>query len=383
MVLWWLMSLFPLGMRRAFFAFLTIATMDCLAQQHHPPEQRIVVGAIRWDAWHGDRSEVGKAVQRSLGPKQWHYRLPFFAQILGDDRVRIDGASQTVMDKEIQYATTARLDYWAFLLYDDSNPMSLGLKYYLSSAHKGGLRFCVIVEPAHWTTRESATRQFERVADLMSLPEYQKVAGDRPLLYVLDNVLGTPSDSDPWGVRESRAAIEQLRTLVRTKGGKDPYVVIQDWRVERSNALRLKVNAEAISTYSYQRDGKKGAYTQLAREAERFWDECRNTGSAVVPIVMTGWDRRPRVEHPVFWETWQQPNVGIEKFYRAPTAEELSQHLRHAIEWVQTHPEATPAKAILIYAWNENDEGGWLVPSLEEGDWRVQAVKNVLQNDRQ
>ena len=300
MVFWWPMSLSLLGRRRVCVAFLFIATMDCLAQQHHPPTQKIVVGAIRWDAWHGDRSEVGKAVQSSLGPKQWHGRLPFFAQILSDDRVRIDGASQTVMDQEIQYATTARLDYWAFLLYDDSNPMSLGLKYYLSSIRKRGLRFCLIVEPGQWTTRESAARQFERVAELMSLPEYEKVAGDRPLLYVLDNVLGTPSDSAPWGLRESRTSIAQLRTLVQTKVGKDPYMVIQDWRVERANELRLKVTAEAIGSYSYQRDGKDAPYMQLAREAEQFWEECRNTGSAVVPIVMTGWDRRPRVEHPSF-----------------------------------------------------------------------------------
>jgi hypothetical protein len=105
--------------------------------------------------------------------------------------------------------------------------------------------------------------------------------------------------------------------MVRKKGAKDPYVVIQDWRVERANALRLNLNGEAISSYSYQRDGKNASYTQLAREAERFWEDCRHTGSPVVPIVMTGWDRRPRVEQPVFWERWQLPNAGIEKFYRA------------------------------------------------------------------
>ncbi len=75
-------------------------------------------------------------------------------------------------------------------------------------------------------------------------------------------------------------------------------------------------------------------------------------------------------------------SAGIEKFYRVPTAGELSQHLRHALEWVQTHAEAALAKAVLIYAWNENDEGGWLVPTLEEGDWRVQAVRKVLRNRR-
>src|SRR5439155_790373 len=42
---------------------------------------RPVVGAIRWDAWFGDTAAttVGHEVERSLGPLQWHYRLPFFA----------------------------------------------------------------------------------------------------------------------------------------------------------------------------------------------------------------------------------------------------------------------------------------------------------------
>src|SRR5262245_34949974 len=39
---------------------------------------RPVVGAIRWDAWYGGKDAVGLAVEKSLSPKRWHYRLPFF-----------------------------------------------------------------------------------------------------------------------------------------------------------------------------------------------------------------------------------------------------------------------------------------------------------------
>jgi len=171
-----------LGMRRASIIFLTIAHLNCIAQIRN---DTIAVGAIRWDAWHGDRSEVGKAVERSLSPNKWYGRLPFFAQMPDDDRVRIDDASQSVIDREIRYARMARLDYWAFLLYDSGSPMNLGLRYYLSSHYKKALQFWVIVEPAQWETPESAAAQFKRVADLMARREYQRVAGGRPLLYVL------------------------------------------------------------------------------------------------------------------------------------------------------------------------------------------------------
>ena len=303
-----------------------------------------VAGAIRWDAWHGDRSEVGKTVERSLGPKKWHGRLPFFARIVAPDQVRIDGASQAVVDREIRYARTALLDYWAFVLYEEGSPMNLGLQYYLSSTRKNGLRFCLILEQERW-----AAGRLERVAELMARPEYQTVAGGRPLLYVL----AARPESEAWGW------LDRLRAL-------KPYVVIQDSRAERAGAAREKAHADAIGAYAYQRGGQNAPYAQLAQETERFWEACRSTGSTVVPIVMTGRDRRPRVERPVFWEPRQRPGDGIERFYRAPSPAELSRHVRNAVAWVAAHPDAAPANAILIYAWNENDEGGWLVPTSKK-----------------
>jgi hypothetical protein len=302
---------------------------------------------------------------------RWQSRLPFFAEILDDGRVRIDDASQPVIDQEIHYARLARLDYWAFLLYDENDAMSLGLKHYLSSTQKEGLRFCLIVEPRRWNTADVAMKELQRVAALMGRTEYQTVAGGRPLLYVLDN---GPDAELP------AISVDRLRALVRTKGGGDPYIVMQDWRPARANQMRIRAKADAIGSYSYQRDGRGAPFAQLARETENFWEQCRMTGSPVVPIVMTGWDRRPRVERPVFWETWQQPNAGIEKFYHAPTPAELSHHLEQALTWVRNHPDAAPSKAILIYAWNENDEGGWLVPGREEGDWRLKAVREGLRS---
>ena len=373
--------------RRALFAIVVITGSACAAQQLRAgsdgrSKNQIVVGAIRWDAWHGDRSDVSKAVERSLSPPQWHYRLPFFARIVNDDDAYIDDASQAVMDEEIDYAETARLNYWAFLLYDEDSPMTLGLKYYLSSRRKAGLRFCVIVELAQWKTPELAAKQSERVADLMTRPEYQMVEIRRPLLYVLDNGMDADAAPDePWARKRPAAALAQLRALVRRKGAGDPYVVIQDWRPRRANELRMKLHGDAISSYSYQRDGKNAPFSQLAEETERFWDECRAMDSAVVPVVMTGWDRRPRVEQPVFWESWQKPDIGIDKFYRAPSPAELSHHLADALAWIRAHPGAAPARVVLIYAWNENDEGGWLVPTFGEGRRRLQAVRNVLQTD--
>jgi hypothetical protein len=67
-------------------------------------EERPIVGAIRWDAWYGQTGPV-KEVERTMGPRKSHFRLPFFAKVLADDKVGLDGSSQETMEKEIAYAT--------------------------------------------------------------------------------------------------------------------------------------------------------------------------------------------------------------------------------------------------------------------------------------
>jgi hypothetical protein len=93
---------------------------------------------------------------------------------------------------------------------------------------------------------------------------------------------------------------------------------------------------------------------------------------------MAGWDRRPRVENPVPWECWQRPGAGLDRFYHPPRPEELAAHLRRALAWIERHPRAAPARAALIYAWNENDEGGWLVPTYPFDAARLDALRGVL-----
>lgn len=55
---------------------LSVVAMASFATEPQPP----IVGAIRWDAWYGDKS-MTPAVEASLGQPKYHYRLPWFARI--------------------------------------------------------------------------------------------------------------------------------------------------------------------------------------------------------------------------------------------------------------------------------------------------------------
>ena len=281
------------------------------------------------------------------------------------------------MDQEIAYAVRGGLDYWAFVTYDPDDPMSLGLQRYLMSARRADIRFCLITEHSRWGTRADYRKRISRFVDLMGKESYQTVLDRRPLLY-----LGFIQDAgmeQRWGtIDEFRKAVDDLREMVRNKYSRNPYIVLMDFDPQRGHKLRKQLGADAITTYAAQGNGTSAPYSTLAEYAETFWERCAATGSSVVPIVISGWDRRPRVEHPVPWETWQKPGVGIDRFYERPTPEEFASHLQRALAWMRRNARPTPASTALIYAWNENDEGGWLVPTISEGTARIDAVAAVL-----
>jgi hypothetical protein len=61
---------------------------------------------------------------------------------------------------------------------------------------------------------------------------------------------------------------------------------------------------------------------------------------------------------------------------------EIADHLRRSLERTEREPKACPARAVIVYGWNENDEGGWLVPTLNPdgspNTERLDAVRKVL-----
>jgi len=367
-----------------------VASVACQTATHAGPvlegstpsvaRPRALVGAIRWDAWHGDRGGPGMAVQKSLGPERWHYRLPFYAQVVSDTEVKTDGASQAVIDQEIAYAHGAGLDYWAFVTYEPDSPMSLGLQYYLASDHKQDVSFCLVTSPSNLGTKANHRQMEERLVRLMTEPTYQKVLAGRPLLYV-------GFITDGWveacgGPKDSRLIFDHLRSAAQQAGLANPYIVVMDFDPQRGKELCDILGGDAISSYAASGGGEGAPYSELAQYAQGFWDRCKATGSQVVPIVMSGWDRRPRVENPVPWETWQKPGEGIQKYYQPPTPVELAAHLEAALAWLDANPQAAEARTALTYAWNENDEGGWLVPTLSEGASRLDAIRRVLRSSR-
>jgi hypothetical protein len=338
-----------------------------------PVYRRPAVGAIRWDAWIGSFAgyDVGVQVEKSLGPQRWHYRLPFYSEELSDTEVRIRGNTQAVMDQEIGYAHRAGLDYWAFVMYPGDNPQTLGgLDLYLRSSRKGDINFAMIVQSYTFGHADIA-----RLIGYFLQSNYQKVAGGRPLLF-----LAGPEKVDDPAWPDIKKRIEQLRGAAARAGSKRPYIV-HLWGWNGAKDVIHWLNLDAMGAYSLNFGDRAAPYAMLASKAQSKWDDWRATGAKVCPLVTTGWDRRPRVEHPVSWEKPDPPDA-IEFYYAMPTPSELAAHLRAALDWCAKYRSTADGSVVLIYAWNEFDEGGWLVPSLwpSQGAQRIEAIRQVLRD---
>jgi hypothetical protein len=328
------------------------------------------VGAIRWDAWTG--GSVTNQVERTLAPKQYNFRLPWFAEVRQDGTVRIDGGHQNVMDQEIVYAAGAGLDYWAFVNYPDASPTSTSLRHYLSSTERHRLDFCLILHNNFKVPESEWPHERERALALLKEPGYHSVAGGRPLVYLFGVNLDDPKMA--WRVAEFyRLASEQ---------GPEPYMVYMGWNPVLDRKMTTPLGFSAVSGYAVASNDP--TFAQLVQRAEKVWQSAATEDVPYVPLVTTGWDKEPRKVNPVSWElddSYHQQDV----FPSVATPDEIASHLARAIDFVRANPYICQAQTIVVYGWNEHDEGGWLCPTWTlqgPNTDRLDTIRRVLRQQR-
>ncbi|MBE0652199.1 MAG: glycoside hydrolase family 99-like domain-containing protein, partial [Bacteroidales bacterium] len=318
------------------------------------PDTVIKIGAIRWDWATG--GSVNEVVEKTLGPKHWHYRVPFFGEIINDSAIAATCISQPCIDREILYAKENGLDYFAYLLYEESDPMTIPLNRFLTSGYKSEMNFAVI-----------GPKSVERIIRYFKDPSYQTVLNGRPLYFIYQNE------------RDEDHSVE-LKAACAAEGIPEPYIVV----MQDNPTMPSEWDFDAITRYWYGPHVygglKTGApYSTLVNSARNDWAARVNTSATQVPMVSAGADGRPRVETETPWvdDPWF-----YEYYFMNPTPDELASHMADAINFVRQNPVSCESGAILIYSWNENDEGGWLTPTLDPtgqvDDSRLRKIKQQV-----
>ena len=338
-----------------------------------------IVGAIRWDAWYGETGPV-KHTEISLGPPKYHFRLPWFARVIGNGKVSINGDSQEIIEQEISYAAAAGLNYWAFVDYWDDANMSIALRRYRAAKDKRGVRYCFVEEGGRLDA--VGIRGWARLVEHFKDPNYQTLLNGRPLLFLFGK-----------SKRIGRTEWNELGNAMVAAGLKRPYLVLMGWHPEADAKDMVALGFDAVSAYA--RGGSysmtQPAYAEQCMLIRRDrWEKCRALRIPSITFASAGWDTRPRNERPPPWITWvtaapdDTPPVQQKPLIDAVTAtpDELAAHVREALEWTQHNRDINASNAIIIYGWNENDEGGWLIPTLgrngRANEDRIKALAKVL-----
>jgi hypothetical protein len=75
----------------------------------------------------------------------------------------------------------------------------------------------------------------------------------------------------------------------------------------------------------------------------------------VIPPTMSGANGMPRYRKGGAFPMWD---------WSEPAAGELTAHLHGAFDYVAKHPAKCEANTVIMYAWNEHSEGGFLCPTM-------------------
>lgn len=354
-------------------AFACLAAWACLAGPAGgvlPKPAATTVGAIRWDAW-----GAWDLYPSTLRPAEWRSRLPFYATVGDSEGVKLRGDNAESMDREIRYAADAGLSYWAWCWYDPTTVeatqyhMNDGLALYRASGLRHRIRYCLI-GGSFWSTRRWPQALAEYVA-MFREPNYQKVLGNRPLLYYFMSEVTVAHFGTAARARE---ALTELREACVRAGLGPAYIVGLSFWPDKGAEAVAECGFDAMGSYTNPggAEGKELPYSDLVGLNHWFWNECKATGKPFVPTVSSGWDYRPLMR-PEFPE--RAPNGN---WYRRPTPDELGTHVAGALEWVAREKATCPANTLLIYAWNEFAEGGWICPTLAERDAHLRSIGRAI-----
>jgi hypothetical protein len=331
--------------------------------------EKTLVGAIRWDAWiHPDvptfatpaeesHNYIGAQVSRILSPHYYHYRLPYFGIVESKDKVSLPHYAQEIFDDEMRYAMEAGIDYFMYCWYADGSGMDTARKFHEKSPHRTQVKMSAMWHITNLMTY-SSENEIEKTLDHLKSDYWQMVADNRPLIYISD------------GDKQTLNAVNRFRKACEDAGIANPYLV----GIEQFGSTPENVVQFGLDAYSdYAIGGTNGLpYASLAEKAGYQWNMDIRNVSQYIPLVPSGWDPRPRIETPT---TWESPGQSMMAYIQTAAPIEIAWLLQKALEFNATHPEKTNINSVLIYSWNEHDEGGWLSPTIIDYDLDGMPVK--------
>lgn len=329
--------------------FFLFSGCSCYAQN-----ENVIVGAYYFGGWAGhpatqhdwDKNAPSHATEKL--EKDFIERMPLWGW--RDD-------SDVIMEKQIDLASSNGINCFFFDWYWADNKNCINIK----SIEHNSLHDCIkrfanvrnnikmtfaLMISNHQGYEIIGKDNWVTAIDFMSQkyfhhPRYLKFDG-KPVIAVFKGDTMYPYLSD---IRE--AAVKN--------GFPGIYIICLSYRYKGFDAYSWYSTFE-----SYNKETPSKRYKHLTEFTERQWNDLKR--DTIFPEVMAGWDKRP-------WEINNKKTV----YYTNRTPKIFGKHLYNAYRFLENKKYSH--KLILIYAWNEIGEGGYLIPT--KGDPKGTYLKII------
>lgn len=351
----------------------------------------------KYDNEYADDVQCAAAQEaRCLSPKQYHYRLPFFATVntAVTSSTKINGDlsagvaefpefTKEIWTQEMEYACEAGINFMAYLWSRPEKLNRMGYMYHIETKGLDGkIKMAGILQDEN--------RDIPGMAKAMTEDFWYTVNG-RPVVYIYN--------APKIATKEFIDRINSELALAQKDAGKEvtkAYIVGLGVG-NKEKAEQCKANGvEAISWYAFsgsgaatQTDKKKWdaagtkiremKYYQLSKYAKESMEYMLNNGAGldVMPTITLGYNTMPRIDNPVRWFWLEKDEIAYNGYTISdPTAKEITKNVLDILNFNKLNYKKTISNTVLMYAWNEYDEGGWIAPTLA-----VDENGNVLKNE--
>jgi hypothetical protein len=337
---------------------------------------KLAVGAYYFEGWAGRNRLAGDAREPWAQNAPTHLTRRMIEEFPQREPVwgwRDD--SLEIMEREIDLAADHGLTFFAFCWYWHDNgrafneqavkndPLHTGLELFLKARNNQRLKFCLLVAN-HQGFEIKGTEPWKQAADFwmryLTLPQYLAVGG-KPLVIVF-NAAG--------GDKEGLAYLQETAR----KAGLPGVAIAGCGNAAPELGYTHRTHYNVVPGYAAGSEQHK--YAEFVAANRAAWRG--SSQQPYIPIVTAGWDKRP-------WEGPTGQNQGAGWYFPDRTPDQFAAFLRDAVAWMDQHPDQTPAERIvLIYAWNEFGEGGYIAPTKGDPDGQyLKALQSVVMPAKQ
>jgi hypothetical protein len=319
-------------------------------------KSKVRIGAYYFDGWSGSTRHVTERLRTEFADREppwgWH------------------GDSLADMERQIGIAADHGLGFFAFCWYwhdnggainrpaIESEPLHTAMGHFLEARNRDRMKFCLLIAN-HQGFEIKGTEAWKQAADYwipyFKRPEYLTLDG-KPLVIIF---------SSDGGDKEGFAYLQEAARKAGLPGV--AIAACGEGHPELGYTHRTHYNIVP----GYTAGGEAHPYSELVKTHVAAWGGSK--AQPYLPEVTVGWDARP-------WERDDGHGKAPGWYFVDRTPEQFADALREGIKWMDKHPDETAKeRTMLVYAWNEFGEGGYLAPTKGDPEAKyLKAIQAVL-----